>query len=169
MLAHMCLVWELPVPLPRLPPPASRLMQRLPQTQDDMCLWNLTVRETVMFAAKLRLPQSTPETEKDNRVTELVELLGLSHIADSIVGKEGRRGISGGERKRVSIGVELITSPDVLFLDEPTSGLGKFRGRRRLARVAVRAGGGVRERARGSQEAGAAVLSVRGASFFDQL
>eukprot|EP00904_Undaria_pinnatifida_P003909 jgi/Undpi1/13519/HiC_scaffold_8.g03178.m1 len=91
--------------------------------QDDMCLWNLTVRETVMFAAKLRLPQSTPETEKDNRVTELVELLGLSHIADSIVGKEGRRGISGGERKRVSIGVELITSPDVLFLDEPTSGL----------------------------------------------
>eukprot|EP00904_Undaria_pinnatifida_P003908 jgi/Undpi1/13518/HiC_scaffold_8.g03177.m1 len=91
--------------------------------QDDMCLWNLTVRETVMFAAKLRLPQSTPQTEKDNRVTELVELLGLSHIADSIIGKEGRRGISGGERKRVSIGVELITSPDVLFLDEPTSGL----------------------------------------------
>lgn len=91
--------------------------------QDDMCLWNLTVRETVLFAAKLRLPQSTSEQVKDERVTELVELLGLSHIADSIIGKEGRRGISGGERKRVSIGVELITSPDVLFLDEPTSGL----------------------------------------------
>lgn len=89
-----------------------------------MCLWNLTVRETVTFAAKLRLPQSTSDTEKDNRVAELLELLGLSHIADNIVGKEGRRGISGGERKRVSIGVELITSPDVLFLDEPTSGLG---------------------------------------------
>ena len=92
-----------------------------------MCLWNLTVRETVMFAAKLRLPQSTPDKVKDERVTELVELLGLSHIADSIIGKEGRRGISGGERKRVSIGVELITRPDVLFLDEPTSGLGKLR------------------------------------------
>lgn len=84
--------------------------------QDDMCLWNLTVRETVMFAAKLRLPQSTPDKEKHERVAELLELLGLSHVADGIIGKEGRRGISGGERKRVSIGVELITSPDVLFL-----------------------------------------------------
>ena len=102
-----------------------------------MCLWNLTVRETVMFAAKLRLPQSTPENVKDERVTELVELLGLSHIADSIIGKEGRRGISGGERKRVSIGVELITSPDVLFLDEPTSGLGKLQRWSGLTRIAV--------------------------------
>ena len=93
-----------------------------------MCLWNLTVCETVTFAAKLRLPQTTPETEKNARVAELLEILGLSHIADSIVGKEGRRGISGGERKRVSIGVELITKPDVLFLDEPTSGLGAVRG-----------------------------------------
>lgn len=91
-----------------------------------MCLWNLTVRETVMFAAKLRLPQSTSNDEKEDRVAELLELLGLSHVADGIVGKEGRRGISGGERKRVSIGVELITSPDVLFLDEPTSGLGIY-------------------------------------------
>ena len=109
-----------------LPLPSSRPLQR--RQYDDMCLWNLTVRETVMFAAKLRLPQSTPEKVKEERVAELVELLGLSHIADSIIGKEGRRGISGGERKRVSIGVELITSPDVLFLDEPTSGLGKARG-----------------------------------------
>ena len=92
-----------------------------------MCLWNLTVRETVMFAAKLRLPQTTPEKEKHERVAELLELLGLSHIADSIIGKERKRGISGGERKRVSIGVELITSPEVLFLDEPTSGLGTVR------------------------------------------
>ena len=77
-----------------------------------------------MFAAKLRLPQTIPDKEKYARVAELVKLLGLSHVADSIIGKEGRRGISGGERKRVSIAVELITSPDVLFLDEPTSGLG---------------------------------------------
>ncbi|CAM9153959.1 unnamed protein product [Scytosiphon promiscuus] len=91
--------------------------------QDDLCLWNLTVMETVMFAAKLRLPQTTPDREKHERVAELLELLGLSHVGDNIIGKEGRRGISGGERKRVSIGVELITSPDVLFLDEPTSGL----------------------------------------------
>lgn len=79
-----------------------------------------------MFAAKLRLPQSTSDNEKIERVAELLGLLGLSHVADGIVGKEGRRGISGGERKRVSIGVELITSPDVLFLDEPTSGLGAY-------------------------------------------
>lgn len=83
-----------------------------------MCLWNLTVSETVLFAAKLRLPQTTPDREKHERVAELLELLGLSHVADNIIGKEGRRGISGGERKRVSIGVELITSPDVLFLGE---------------------------------------------------
>ncbi|CAM9677396.1 unnamed protein product, partial [Laminaria digitata] len=91
---------------------------------DDMCLYNLTVRETVMFASKLRLPQTTPDQEKIHRVEELLELLGLSSVADSVIGKEGKRGISGGERKRVSIGVELITNPDVLFLDEPTSGLG---------------------------------------------
>eukprot|EP00903_Cladosiphon_okamuranus_P006188 g6085.t1 len=89
--------------------------------QDDMCLWNLTVRETVTFAAKLRLPQATPDKEKNARVAELLELLGLSHVAESIIGKEGRRGISGGERKRVSIGVELITSPDVLYLDATTA------------------------------------------------
>lgn len=95
--------------------------------QDDLCLWNLTVRETITFAAKLRLPQSTPDEEKKARITELIALLGLSHVADGIIGKEGKRGISGGERKRVSIGVELITSPNVLFLDEPTSGLGERR------------------------------------------
>lgn len=78
-----------------------------------------------MFAANLRLPQSTPDAEKEARITELIQVLGISHVADGIIGKEGRRGISGGERKRVAIGVELITSPDVLFLDEPTSGLGK--------------------------------------------
>lgn len=65
------------------------------------------------------------DEEKDAKVAELLNLLGLSHVADGIIGKEGRRGVSGGERKRVSIGVELITSPDVLFLDEPTSGLGE--------------------------------------------
>lgn len=66
-----------------------------------------------------------PDKEKSERIKELIELLGLSHVEDSVIGKEGRRGISGGERKRVSIGVEVITSPEVLFLDEPTSGLGK--------------------------------------------
>ena len=100
--------------------------------QDDMCLWNLTVRETVTFGAKLRLPQAMPESEKEDRITELLSLLGLSHVADNIVGKEGRRGISGGERKRVSVGVELITSPDVIFLDEPTSGLGAIKKYRKL-------------------------------------
>lgn len=91
--------------------------------QDDIALWNLTVRETVLFAAKLKMPQSIPLSEKEARVDELIEKLGISSVANSIIGKEGRRGISGGERKRVAVGVELVTGPSVLFLDEPTSGL----------------------------------------------
>ncbi|KAG5177382.1 ATP-binding cassette superfamily [Tribonema minus] len=91
--------------------------------QDDLMLWNLTVRETMLFAAKLRLPQSIPLSEKEECVDDLIEKLGLTDCAHSIIGKESRRGVSGGERKRASIGVELVTAPAVLFLDEPTSGL----------------------------------------------
>ncbi|CAN6485947.1 unnamed protein product [Victoria cruziana] len=91
-------------------------------TQDDNLLPLLTVRETLMFSAKFRLKEKTAD-EKKERVEALIQELGLSHAADTFVGNEEHRGISGGERKRVSIGVEVIHDPPVLILDEPTSGL----------------------------------------------
>ncbi|KAI8621918.1 P-loop containing nucleoside triphosphate hydrolase protein [Chytriomyces sp. MP71] len=94
--------------------------------QDDLLLPSLTVRETLYFSAKLRLPESMTSKEKMTRVDEVLDTLGLSHVANSRVGGFGMRGISGGERRRVSIGVELVTSPGILFLDEPTSGLDSF-------------------------------------------
>ncbi|KAJ3394693.1 hypothetical protein HDU84_006836 [Entophlyctis sp. JEL0112] len=92
----------------------------------------LTVRETLMFSAQLRLPESVSRREKRARVEEVMATLGLTHVADVRVGGSGgggrsaRRGISGGEKRRVSIGVELVTSPAVIVLDEPTSGLDSF-------------------------------------------
>ncbi|KAF6718727.1 ATP-binding cassette sub-family G member 2 [Oryzias melastigma] len=83
----------------------------------------LTVRENLRFSAALRLPGSVPQREKEARVNHLLRELGLTKVADSKVGTQMTRGISGGERKRTSIGMELIIDPAVLFLDEPTTGL----------------------------------------------
>lgn len=92
--------------------------------QSDVLIPTLTVRETLMYAAELRLPASQfTQAQKTERVERIIRDLGLTRCADSFVGDNLRRGVSGGERKRVSIGVELVTSPRVLFLDEPTSGL----------------------------------------------
>lgn len=73
-----------------------------------------------MFAAKLKLPESIPETEMSDRVWEVLGQLGLRDVAHSRVGSGERRGISGGERRRLSIGLELIAKPSILILDEPT-------------------------------------------------
>jgi len=83
----------------------------------------LTVRENLMFSASLRLPANIDKHDKLQKVEMIISDLGLNKVADSKVGNDVIRGISGGERKRTSIGMELITSPDVLFLDEPTTGL----------------------------------------------
>ncbi|XP_072241036.1 broad substrate specificity ATP-binding cassette transporter ABCG2d [Leuresthes tenuis] len=91
--------------------------------QDDVVLGTLTVRENLRFSAALRLPSSVPQSEKEARVNHLIKELGLTKVADSKVGTQMTRGISGGERKRTSIGMELIIDPAVLFLDEPTTGL----------------------------------------------
>jgi ABC-type multidrug transport system ATPase subunit len=64
-----------------------------------------------------------PESEKQARVDEVLGQLGIAHIADTRIGGVERRGVSGGEMRRVSIGLELVARPDVLILDEPTSGL----------------------------------------------
>ncbi|KAI9352264.1 hypothetical protein DFJ73DRAFT_642637 [Zopfochytrium polystomum] len=94
--------------------------------QEDLLLPTLTVRETLMFSASLRLPDAIPQSKRIERVERILEDLGLAHVADSRIGGFGHRGISGGEKRRVSIGVELVTNPPVLLLDEPTSGLDSF-------------------------------------------
>uniref|UniRef100_A0A8C4RP54 ATP-binding cassette sub-family G member 2-like n=1 Tax=Erpetoichthys calabaricus TaxID=27687 RepID=A0A8C4RP54_ERPCA len=91
--------------------------------QDDVVMGTLTVRENLLFSAALRLPSSISFTEKRERVSNVIAELGLTRVADSKVGTELIRGVSGGERKRTNIGMELITEPPVLFLDEPTTGL----------------------------------------------
>uniref|UniRef100_A0A8C8SU54 ABC transporter domain-containing protein n=1 Tax=Pelusios castaneus TaxID=367368 RepID=A0A8C8SU54_9SAUR len=91
--------------------------------QDDVVMGTMTVRENLLFSAALRLPSSIAFKEKEERVTQIISELGLSKVADSKVGTELIRGVSGGERKRTNIGMELITEPPVLFLDEPTTGL----------------------------------------------
>ncbi|XVF50429.1 hypothetical protein PTKIN_Ptkin04bG0099300 [Pterospermum kingtungense] len=91
--------------------------------QDDQLFPMLTVHETFMFAAEVRLPPSISREEKKKRVYELLYQLGLESAAHTYIGDEGRRGVSGGERRRVSIGIDIIHKPSLLFLDEPTSGL----------------------------------------------
>lgn len=90
-------------------------------TQKDTLFPLLTVEETLMFSAKLRLRQREPDLR--SRVKALLNELGLDHVAGSPVGDDRVRGISGGERRRVSIGVDVIHDPKVVILDEPTSGL----------------------------------------------
>ncbi|XP_039996684.1 broad substrate specificity ATP-binding cassette transporter ABCG2-like isoform X2 [Xiphias gladius] len=91
--------------------------------QDDVVMGTLTVRENFSFSAALRLPSTISQEEKAQKVNTLIQELGLSRVADSRVGTQLIRGISGGERKRTNIGMELIIDPPVLFLDEPTTGL----------------------------------------------
>lgn len=92
-------------------------------TQDDALFPLLTVEETLIFSARLRLPATVPAAEKTARVKALLNELGLGHVSGSRIGNDDIRGISGGERRRVSIGVDVIHDPAVLLLDEPTSGL----------------------------------------------
>jgi ABC-type multidrug transport system ATPase subunit len=83
----------------------------------------LTVLETLTFAAKMRLPRAMSSKDKLARVDAVMEELNLTHIKNTKVGGAVIRGISGGEKRRVTIGIELLSSPSVLLLDEPTSGL----------------------------------------------
>ncbi|KAI2622383.1 hypothetical protein GGR54DRAFT_61305 [Hypoxylon sp. NC1633] len=96
--------------------------------QEDTMLPTLTVHETILTSALLRLPRDMGHAAKEQRVFEVEKQLGIYHIRDSLIGsEEGKgRGISGGEKRRVGIACELVTSPSILFLDEPTSGLDAF-------------------------------------------
>lgn len=91
--------------------------------QDDVLMQTLTVRECFMFAANLRLP---PTVDREERVDKLIESLKLEKAQHTKIGGPLVKGVSGGERKRTSIGVELITEPSIIFLDEPTTGLDSF-------------------------------------------
>lgn len=91
--------------------------------QDDLLRAELTVKETLYYESQLRLPNDATQSERAARVDELLELFGISHCSDVIIGDTRRKGISGGERKRVCIAIELLMRPKLLFLDEPTSGL----------------------------------------------
>ncbi|NXO02130.1 ABCG8 protein, partial [Rhinopomastus cyanomelas] len=94
--------------------------------QDDRLLPHLTVRETLLFVAKLRLPKFFSDSQRKKRVEDVIAELRLRHCANTKVGNKYLRGISGGERRRVSIGVQLLWNPGILILDEPTSGLDSF-------------------------------------------
>eukprot|EP01120_Amphizonella_sp_Union-15-10_P010524 TRINITY_DN4225_c0_g1_i1.p1 TRINITY_DN4225_c0_g1~~TRINITY_DN4225_c0_g1_i1.p1 ORF type:complete len:645 (+),score=104.75 TRINITY_DN4225_c0_g1_i1:69-2003(+) len=101
--------------------------------QDDILLGSQTVRESLQFVANLKLSHLS-QSERDARVQSIIDELGLRKCSDSLVGYVGadalnsglKRGISGGERKRLSVGLELISNPSLLFLDEPTTGLDSF-------------------------------------------
>ncbi|CAF1354086.1 unnamed protein product [Rotaria magnacalcarata] len=91
--------------------------------QDDILSETLSVRENLMFSANLRLPRNITFKAKMNIVNLVISQLELEKCADSKIGAHSNRKVSGGERKRTNIGMELILSPTVLLLDEPTSGL----------------------------------------------
>jgi ABC-type multidrug transport system ATPase subunit len=94
--------------------------------QDDSLQVTSTPREAIYFSAKLRLPRTTPEKNLQKLVKRMLQELGLEACADTYVGGALLKGISGGERKRCSVGVELVVRPAMVFLDEPTSGLDSF-------------------------------------------
>ncbi len=92
--------------------------------QDDVVFAYFTVKEALTFAARLKLQCSIEE--QDSRVEQLIKDLGLTECQDTQVGSILKKTISGGERKRTAIGVELVTDPKCILLDEPTSGLDSF-------------------------------------------
>ncbi|KQJ97270.1 ABC transporter G family member 11 [Brachypodium distachyon] len=92
-------------------------------TQDDNLMGTLTVRETISYSASLRLPDKMPMEEKRDLVEGTIVEMGLQDCADTVIGNWHLRGVSGGEKRRVSIALEILMRPRLLFLDEPTSGL----------------------------------------------
>ncbi|KAF5186111.1 Abc transporter g family member [Thalictrum thalictroides] len=92
-------------------------------TQDDTLIGTLTVRETISYSARLRLPDKMPWSEKRALIESTIIEMGLQDCADTVIGNWHLRGISGGEKRRVSIALEILMRPRLLFLDEPTSGL----------------------------------------------
>jgi ATP-binding cassette, subfamily G (WHITE), eye pigment precursor transporter len=91
-------------------------------TQEELLIPTMTVFETLLFVARLK----TTYPNKVQKVNDLIKELKLEKCKNTLIGNEYIKGVSGGEKKRASIGVELITNPSILFLDEPTSGLDSY-------------------------------------------
>ncbi|THU71337.1 hypothetical protein C4D60_Mb04t00340 [Musa balbisiana] len=104
-------------------PSGSGKSTLLDSLAENVFLGTLTVRETVTYSAHLRLPATMSKTEVSSVVEGTIEEMGLQDCADRAIGNWHLRGISGGEKKRLSIALEILTRPRLLFLDEPTSGL----------------------------------------------
>ncbi|KFY05621.1 hypothetical protein V492_08403 [Pseudogymnoascus sp. VKM F-4246] len=91
--------------------------------QEDALIGSLTVQETLSFAARLGVASGLSKAERKDRVDGLLDSFGLHNQRDTIIGTPIKKGISGGQKRRVSVASQLITGPKLLFLDEPTSGL----------------------------------------------
>ncbi|WCJ34473.1 ABC transporter family protein [Euphorbia peplus] len=91
--------------------------------QDDVVHGDLTVEENLLFSARCRLSADMPRADKVLVIERVIDALGLQLVRDSLVGTVEKRGISGGQRKRVNVGLELVMEPSLLILDEPTTGL----------------------------------------------
>ncbi|URE05526.1 ABC-2 type transporter [Musa troglodytarum] len=112
-------------------------------TQDDVLMTTLTVREAVYYSAQLQLPDSMSRSEKRERAEATIREMGLEGAMDTRIGGWAYKGISGGQKRRVSICIELLTRPQLLFLDEPTSGLdsaASYHVMDRITRLARREG-----------------------------
>jgi ABC-type multidrug transport system ATPase subunit len=112
-------------------------------TQESVLMATLTVAEAVRYSAQLQLPDSMSPSEKRSRADDAIKQMGLAAVADTRIGGRVCKGISGGQRKRVSICIELLASPSLIFLDEPTSGLdsaASYHVMSRIARIAQRGG-----------------------------
>lgn len=94
--------------------------------QQDILLPTLTCFETLMYATELKLPKLTSKEERSNLVNEIITTLGLNECKNTLVGDHKNKGLSGGERRRLSVGLQLVSNPSVLFLDEPTTGLDNY-------------------------------------------
>ncbi|MQL81487.1 hypothetical protein Taro_013949 [Colocasia esculenta] len=108
-------------------------------TQDDILTTTLTVREAVHYSSQLQLPDEVPLPEKKERAEEVIREMGLQEAADTRVGGAAAGGLSGGQKRRLSICLEILTRPRLLFLDEPTSGIdsaASYHVMRRIARLA---------------------------------
>eukprot|EP01084_Bolivina_argentea_P139338 245143_1 len=93
--------------------------------QSDVLCPTQTVEEALLFYAKLKLPHYTSERQQ-KRINYLIDVLHLHKCRNNYIGSESKRGISGGEKRRVSIAAEILNDTDIIFLDEPTSGLDAY-------------------------------------------
>lgn len=92
-------------------------------TQEDILTTALTVGEVVYYSALLQLPDTMSKSEKRERAHTTIKEMGLQDVINTRIGGWSNKGISGGQKRRVSICLEILTRPKLLFLDEPTSGL----------------------------------------------